>query len=347
MSQGKNEPLTNTHPADKLIQIVTGAWTSKLIYLAAKLGIADLLKDNPKDVEELARATDTHAPSLHRILRALASIGVFEEIEPGRFTLNPAANLLQSDVAGSLRAFAIMVGDDWHWRVWEDVLYSVKTGLPNFDRTFGMLFFDYMNQNPEAGKIFDDAMTGVSLQLSEAVAAAYDFSQIKSIVDVGGGNGILLAKILKANPHLRGTLFDLPNVIERAKRQKYLETAELNGRYQYAAGNFFELSTKGADAYILKNVIHNWDDDHATVILKNCREAIPENGKLLLVEYVIPSGNDPYFGKILDIEMLVMATGRERTKQEFEELYQAAGFKLSRIIATQTPVFVIEGTPTP
>jgi hypothetical protein len=346
MSQDKNEALPYTHPAGKLLPMVTGAWTSKLIYLAAKLGIADLLKDSPKDVEELARATETHAPSLHRILRALASVGVFEELEPGRFTLNPTANILQSEVPGSLRAFTIMVGEDWQWRVWEDILYSVKTGLPNFDRTFGMPFFDYINQNPEAGKIFDDAMTGLTLRFAAAVTAAYDFSQIKSIVDVGGGNGILLAEILKANPHLRGTLFDHPNVIERAKRQKYLENIELKGRYQYAAGNFFESSPKGADAYILKNVIHDWDDDRSTVILKNCREAIPENGKLLLVEYVIPSGNDPYFGKLLDIEMLVMLTGRERTKQEFEELYQAAGFRLSRIIATQTPVFVIEGTPT-
>jgi O-methyltransferase domain/Dimerisation domain len=345
MSQGKNEALTGTHPAGKLLPLVTGAWTSKLIYLAAKLGIADLLKESPKDVEELARATETHAPSLHRILRALASVGVFEEVEPGRFALNPTASLLQSDVAGSLRAFSIMVGEDWQSRAWEDILYSVKTGLPNFDKTFGMPLFDYLNQNHEAGKIFDDAMSGLTLRFAAAVTAAYDFSQIKSICDIGGGNGILLAEILKANPHLRGTLFDHPSVIERAKQQRYLETAELKGRYQYAAGNFFESSPKGADAYILKTVIHDWDDDRSTVILKNCREAIPENGKLLLVEYVIPSGNDPYFGKLLDIEMMVMLTGRERTKQEFEELYQAAGFKLSRIIATQTPVFVIEGTP--
>jgi hypothetical protein len=346
MSQGNNEALIDSYPAGELLQMVTGAWASKLIYLAAKLGIADLLKDRPKDVEELARATETHAPSLRRILRALASVGVFEEVDPGRFTLTPTANLLQREVAGSLRAFTILLGEDWHWRSWEDILYGAKTGRPNFDKTFGMSLFDYLSQNPEAGKIFDDAMTSFTLQSAAAVTAAYDFSEIKSIVDVGGGNGLLLAEILKANPHLRGTLFDLPNVIERAKQQKHLETAGLKERCQYAAGNFFESSPKGADAYILKHIIHDWDDEQSIVILRNCRKAIAENGKLLLVEHVIPPGNDPYFGKLLDIEMLVMVTGCERTEQKFEELYQAAGFKLSGIIATQAPEYVIEGAPT-
>jgi O-methyltransferase domain/Dimerisation domain len=346
MSQCKNEALIDPYPAGNLVHLVTGVWVSKLIYLAAKLGIADLLKDHPKDVEELARATETHAPSLHRILRALASVGVFKEVELGCFTLTPMANLLRSDVAGSLRAFTIMLDESWQWRPWEDILYSAKTGRPNFDRTFGLPLFDYLNQSLEAGKVFDNAMTSFSLQSAAAVTAAYDFSQIKSIVDVGGGNGVLLAEILKANPHLRGTLFDLPKVIERAKQQKHLETAELRGRYQYAAGNFFESCPKGADAYILSRIIHDWDDDQSAAILKNCRKAIAENGKLLLVEHVIPLGNDPDFGKLLDIEMLVMVTGRERSKQEFEELYQATGFKLSRIIATQAPECVIEGVPT-
>jgi hypothetical protein len=345
MSQGNNEALIDSYPAGNLLQMVTGAWTSKLIYLAAKLGIADLLKDRPKDVEELARATETHAHSLRRILRALAGIGIFEEVEPGRFTLTPMANLLRSDAAGSLRDFAILLGEDWQWRAWEDILYSVQTGRPNFDRVFGMPYFDYINQNPEAGKAFDNGLTGFTLQSAAAVTAAYDFSKIKSIVDVGGGNGVLLAEILKANPHLQGTLFDLPNVIERAKQQKRLEIAELKGRYQYAAGSFFESCPKGADAYIMKGIIHDWGDDQCTVILKNCRKAMAENGKLLLVEHVIQPGNAPYFGKLLDIEMLVMVTGHERTEREFEELYQAAGFKLSRIIATQATEYVIEGAP--
>jgi hypothetical protein len=326
-----------------LLQKISGAWISQAIYVAAKLGIADLLKDGAKSSEALAKATDVDPDSLYRVLRALASIGLFAERENRHFELTPLAEYLQSDIPGSMRAIALMFGsEEWRWQPWGDILYSVKTGKPSFDHVFGMPVFAYLAQNPEAAAIFSEAMTSFTVMFSDAVIAAYDFSSIKTLVDVGGGQGSFLAAILKANPTLKGIVYDLPTVIAGAKPQ--IEASGLEGRCDMIAGDFFESVPAGADAYILKSVIHDWDDEHAIAILKNCHPAMTENGRLLLIENVLPSGNAPSFGKFLDLEMLLITPGgRERTEAEFRNLFEAAGFNLTKITPTQSQLSVIEG----
>ncbi|HBB35073.1 MAG TPA: methyltransferase [Cyanobacteria bacterium UBA8803] len=347
MNSQPNNPNTTSEISlpQTLLQLICGKWVSQAIYVAAKLGIADLLKEGAKSSEELANSTGVDSQSLYRVLRALASMGIFAEGENRQFELTPLAEYLQTDRPSSLRAIAIMFGsEEWHWQPWGEILYSVKTGKPAFDQVMGMPVFEYLSQNPEAAKVFDQAMMGFTATFSAAIAQDYDFSSISHIVDVGGGQGGFLAGILKANPHLKGTLYDLPPVIEGAKQ--YLKTTELGERCQVAAGNFFESVPSNADAYILKSIIHDWDDERAIAILKNCHSAITEQGKLLLVEMVLPPGNEPFPGKFLDLEMLVMSTGgRERTEPEFRDLLAAAGFQLTNIIPTRSPLSVIEGVP--
>jgi hypothetical protein len=300
-----------------------------------------LLKDSPKSCDELATATGTHAPSLYRVLRALASLGVFAETELNHFTLTPLAACLQSDVPDSFRAFVILLGEE-HYRVWGDLLHGVQTGGRPFEHIYGMNLFEYLAQNPESAKIFDESMTNFSVFDSAAIAASYDFSFIQTLVDVAGGQGLLIASILKSNPTLKGVLFDQPYVIERAKR--LLEAEGVLERCHLAAGNFFESVPEGGDAYILKHIIHDWDDERAIAILKQCHKVMPDNGKLLVAEQVIPPGNEPFMGKLLDLNMLVMTPGgRERTEAEYRALFEKAGFKLTRIVPTQDEMSIIEG----
>jgi hypothetical protein len=325
------------------MQMISGVWVTQAIYVAAKLGIADLLKDGAKSSEELANSIAVDAQSLYRVLRALSSVGIFAERENRQFELTPLAEYLKTDVPGSLRAIAIMFGgENWRWQPWGEILYSVKTKKPAFDHVFGMPIFPYLNQNPEAAAIFDQAMTSISAKDIPAIASGYDFSSIKTLVDVGGGHGSLLAAILQANPTIKGMVYDQAAVIAGAKQ--YLETAGLNGCCEAVAGNFFESVPSGGDAYMMKHIIHDWDDERAIAILQNCHRAMPDNGKLLVVEHVIPPGNEPSLGKFLDLEMLVMSSGgRERNADEFDKLFAAAGFKLTNIVPTQSPLSIIEG----
>ncbi len=338
-TQTENKNSTDVPPSVALLQMVTGYWVSQTIYVAAKLRIADLLKDGPKSCDELAKATETHARSLYRLLRALASMGVFVEVADHRFGLTPLAEYLQTEVPGSMRALAIMHGEE-HYLAWGSVLHSVKTSETAFDHVFGMGFFQYLTQNPEVAAIFDDAMTGYTAQVSTAVVAAYDFSQFGTIVDVGGGYGTLITAILKANPTMKGVLFDLPHVAEDAKKR--IEVAGLTGRCEVVAGDFFASVPSSGDAYLLKWIIHDWDEERAVAILNNCYRAMTENSKLLLVEAVIPHGNTPFFHKFMDLTMLVIAGGRERTEAEYRALLEAAGFRLTQIIPTPSEMSVIE-----
>lgn len=335
------QPNQAMPPQLAVLQMATGYWVSQSIYVAAKLGIADLLKDSPKSCDELATATGTHAPSLYRLLRALASLGVFAETELNHFTLTPLAACLQSDVPNSFRACAIVLGEEYY-RAWGEFMHSVQTGGSSFEHIYGMNLFEYYAQNPESAKIFDEAMTNLSAIESPAIAASYDFSSIQTLVDVGGGEGLLIASILKSNPTLQGVLFDRPHVIERAKR--FLEAEGLLERCQLAAGNFFESVPEGGDAYILKYILHNWDDERAIAILKQCHKVIPDNGKVLVAEKVIPPGNEPFMGKLFDLHMLAVTSGgRARTEAEYRALFEKAGFKLTRIVPTQDDVSIIEG----
>jgi hypothetical protein len=324
-----------------LQNLILGKWVAQAVSVAAKLGIADLLKDGPRACGELAQAIEVDEPALYRLLRALAGVGVFTEVADRRFGLTPMAGFLRSDARDSLRAVATMVGEDWTWRPWGDLHWSVKTGERAFDRIFGVPPFTYLAENPSAAAVFDEAMTGWSMQSAAAVAAAYDLSRIGTLTDVGGGHGYLLATILKANPRLRGILFDTPEVVEGAKAR--IAAEGLTDRCRAVAGDFFASVPDGCDACILKFVIHDWDDQQATTILRNCREAVGPGGRVLLAEQVIPPGNGPHIGKLFDLEMLVMAGGRERTEAEFRGLLAAAGLRLTRIVPTASPIGVIEG----
>lgn len=321
-------------------RLITGYWSTQAVYVAAKLGIADLLVKGPKTADELAKAVSVHAPSLYRLLRALAGLGVFAADDQGRFSLTPLAERLRSDVAGSQRALAIMSGEE-HYESWGQLLYSVQTGKIAFDKLYGMPVFDFLSQHVEQAKLFDLAMVGVHGRETSAMTDAYDFSDIKVLADVGGGNGSLLTTVLQKYPKMKGMLYDLPGVTERAKAN--LAAAGVADRCQVIGGSFFESIPPGADAYLMRHIIHDWDDEKSITILKNVHKAMSDQAKLLLVEGVIPPGNEPSFGKLLDLTMLVIPGGKERTEQEYRDLYAAAGFQLTRIVPTKAEVSVIEG----
>jgi hypothetical protein len=301
---------SRSEPIRALRTMISGYRTTQMIAVVAKLGIADLLKDGPKGVEELAQATHTHAPSLYRLLRAVASLGIFAEDDQRRFGLTALAEPLQNDVPGSLRAMATFAGESWRWQAWGHLLQSVQTGETAFHQTYGMGWFDYLAQHPEASAVFNAAMA--TSERHHAVMAAYDFSTIDTLVDVGGGTGRLLAAILQANPQLHGVLCNTPQVTACA--QALLKDAGVADRCEIVAGDVFAGLPSGGDAYLLSLVIHDWEDAPAITLLEHCHGAMHEQGKLLLVEQVVPSGNDPSLSKLLDITMLVEAGGRERTE---------------------------------
>ena len=301
------------------------------------------MKGGPKSPAELARSVGADPPTLHRVLRALAGVGVFAERKDGRFALTPLGATLRSDRPDSMRAFAIMMVEDYWVQAWADVLQSVKTGQTAFERVHGLKIFDYFGKYPDKARVFGEAMTSISGTENPAVAAAYDFSKVGTLVDVGGSHGHLLAAILKANRRLKGVLFDLPQVLDQARSAPYVGAREIAGRIELAPGDFFRSVPAGADAYIMKYIIHDWDDDLCVKILENCRSAMAPNGRVLVVDTVIPPGNDPHWGKLLDLNMLVGPGGRERTRSEFAQLFKRAGLKLRRIIPTASPLSIVEG----
>lgn len=323
----------------RLGQMMMGNWVTQAIYVAAKLGIADLLHNGPMSADELAAATGCHARSLYRVLRALAGAEIFWEEDDGRFRLTPLAELLRDDVPGSKRAMAIMMGEE-HYQAWGDLIYSVETGKGAFENTYQMPIFEYLSRNPEKGRIFDAAMTSIHGTETAAIIDAYDFSGIETLMDVGGGNASVLIEVLRRNPKLQGVLFDLPAVVERARNN--VVRAGLENRCQLQSGSFFEAIPAGADAYFMRHIIHDWDDERAGVILQNCRAAVPEHGRVLVVESIVPLGNEPAPVKWLDLAMLVLPEGAERTEGEYRQLFQSNGLGLSRIVPTTAGVTVLE-----
>ena len=309
--------MTETSPSQQLDQMITGYWTSQAIYAAAKFGIADLLTDGPRTVEQLAEASSTNSDALYRLLRALASIGIFSEISPKEFSLPPLAEPLRSDVDGSKRALALMSGNE-QFRAWGEIAYSIQTGNSAFDKVFGKPIFDYLSETPEMARIFDAAMTGIHGRETGDVLDAYDFSGVEVLADIGGGNGSNITSILQQYPAMKGVLFDLPYVVDRARER--VEAAGVSNRCQLIEGNFFESVPEGADAYLMRHIIHDWDDEKSLTILRNCHSAMPANSKLLVVESVIPPGNERFAGKFLDLVMLLIPGGKERTEAEFPKL---------------------------
>jgi len=334
---------SNLPPSISLIQMMTSMWVSQAIYVAAYLGIADLLKDSPKNINELADKTGTHAPSLYRVIRALASIDIFTEIEPKKFALTQTGHYLRSDVPDSLRSLSIMLSDRWSWQSWGEILQVVKTGETPFPRLYQVDDIQaYFEKNPESSKVFDDAMTNFTQNTINApLLDTYDFSRFSKVVDLGGGHGTLIASILKAYPQMKGVLFDLPNVVANAS--SLLEKEGVAERCEIVAGDFFKSVYSGGDAYVISQIIHSWDDDSCINLLKNIRSAMTERSTLIIINAVIPPNNKPHFNKWLDIELLIaFPGGRERMESEFSYILEAAGLRLTKIIPTASDVSVIE-----
>jgi hypothetical protein len=329
-------------PSEALMQMLDGHYLSQAIYVAAKLGIADLIKDGAKSTDELAKITEVNSQFLYRILRALSSVGIFTEVGERNFALTPLAKYLQSDVPGSMRLPAILVGEEWHWQAWGNMFGAVKNGTSAFEFRFGTKISDYFGQNPQQGKVFFEAMMTYSAIINSAILEAYDFSSFSKLVDVGGGLGTLLADILKANPSMTGILFELPPVVERAKQENHFQSQQIAGRYEIVGGDFLESVPSEGDVYILKQIIHNLNDENAVKLLQNCHHAMSTNGKLLVIDPVIPSNNEPSFSKLLDLQMMVTHGAQVHTANEFQYLMTQAGFQITNIIPTKSPCCIIE-----
>jgi hypothetical protein len=333
-------------PPVALYQMSVGHYGSRALNLAAKLGVADQLAGSPRDARALAAATETDPVALARVLRFLVSAGVFDEDEDGRFALTPIGELLRGGVPGSMRASVLLFTGVGIQDSWREIEWCVRTGQPAFRRESPDAdAFTQIAADPEGAALFDEAMAAFAPQTAAVVAAAYDFSTFATVVDVGGGNGALLLGILQRYPKLRGIVFDRPDVVERARA--HLAKNGMAERCTVVGGSFFERVPDGADAYLLKHVIHDWSDEQAATILRHVRAAIPAHGKLLIVEGLYPARVDRSLesrgATANDVNMLICTGGRQRSEAEFRELYAAAGFRLSRVVPTVAQVCVIEG----
>ncbi len=320
-------------------ELILGFWVSRAVHAAAYFGLADFLRDGPKTVDELAAASKTHAPSLKRLLRALSSIDIFAEQEDGRYRLTPLAATLDSEVPGSMRSFAMAELGQEHFEAWRDFPYSVATGEMAFEHGFKQNPWQYYAENPEHAAVFNASMTMLTQVIEISVITTYDFTPFNTIADIGGGQGEFLSTILQANTHARGILFDAPQVISGAKR---LEQSGLASRSEMVGGDFFQAVPAGADAYLLKWIIHDWADAESIQILGNIRQAMNPEGRVLIVETVIPDTNEPFVGKWLDLNMMVMTGGKERTASEYRALLERAGLELVRIVLTPSGFSVVE-----
>jgi hypothetical protein len=327
--------------AATLHRLGTSFWISQSLYVVAKLGVADRLGGGARDVHALASAVGADPDALYRVMRALASVGVFTETASGRFALTPMGAYLRSEVAGSLRAQFLTI-NELDWLPWSELLHSVQTGETAFNHYHDVGLFEYLERHPDVGAMFDEAMTGFVTENGLAVVSAYDFSPYATIVDVGGGRGALMTAILQANPNAKGIVFDRPSVSRSA--EDAISAPGLAARCVSIGGDFFESVPSGGDLYILASIIHDWNDERSGAILRTCRSAMSSTSKLLLIEMVIPPGDAPSYAKLLDLEMLVLAGGRERTGAEYRALLADAGFRMSRIIPTRTSSSLIEAT---
>ena len=329
-------------PPEQLMQMLTGAWVARSISTAAKLRVADQVPaDGPIGVEALAAATGTHAPSLYRLMRALASVGVFAEEGPRRFRHSPLSELLRSDAPGSMRAVADSIFGGVQHRSWGALEHSVRTGGIACDHVYGADVWQVFAKDPREQQAFDDAMSEFTAMFNPPVVRAYDFSKFNTLIDVGGGHGALLAAIAQANPRLRGAVYDQPHVVPGASHRFAREG--LSDRLGVEGGNFFESVPAGADAYLMKLIVHDWDDAKSTTLLRNVHRAARPGARLLVVDSVVPPGPGPDFSKFADVNMLVMTGGCERTEEEFRGLFAAAGFDLLHVHPTEGPLSIVEG----
>ncbi len=338
--------MTQTSPREtplsaQLLEMIFGFMLSRSIAVAAQLKIADLLRDGSKTSDEMAQLVGVHPRSLYRLLRALAGAGIFSETANGRFSLTPLGELLRSDAPESLRGFAATLADEVNFEVWADLPYSIQNGEPVVPHKLGTTWFEWLGQHPVKAGEFHDAMTSLSAGAVAAVIKAYDFSGINKLVDVGGGHGFLLASVLSKYPNIKGILYDAPEVVTGAR--EVLAAHGVADRCEAVGGDFLKSVPTGGDAYIMKHIIHDWNDEDCLKILNHCRAGMAAGGKVLIVEMVIPERNVPAISKFLDLQMLVFLTGCERTESEYRALLDTAGFELTRIVPTPSAYSVIEG----
>ncbi len=344
MSSPSSQHVPDLGLYEQITQLCMGYIPAACIYIAAKSRIPDLLASGPKPVSELARATQVNEGALYRVLRAVASVGVFCEVAPHVFANTSLSETLRSDVPGSARDTALFLSDSLHLRVFAELFHSVETGETVFKKVTGMEPFDFFRQNNEENRAFNAAMTAISANAVPPAVEAYDFGETGTLADIGGGHGILLALILQKHRGLRGIVFDLPHVVEGARPR--LESLGLASRCEVVSGNFFD-AVPAADSYVMKSIIHDWDEPRAIAILKNCARAMcGPNGRVILIEQVIAPGNEPDSAKWIDIEMLAMAGGRERTETEYAELLAKAGLRLARVVRSASSYSVIEAVKT-
>ena len=332
-----------TPPAHvSILQLLNGAHVAGAVSCLAELGIPDLIDAAPESVEELARQIGCDAQALYRLMRATASVGVLSEGPDGKFSQTPMSRILRSDATPSLRALAIMGGREWHGRGWSQLAFCVRTGGPALEQVYGESVFEFLEKRPKEAQIFNQAMTDLSMIDSPAVAEAYDFTPLRSIVDVGGGHGLLLATILERNPQLRGTLFEVPHVLDGAANGPL---KPLMNRVTLASGDMFSSVPAGADAYVMKHIVHDWPDERCLKILKACRKSVNPGGRLLVIDSVIHPGNEFAPSKFLDLQMLIFPGGCERTEKQFRDLFAAAEWRLNRIIPSAASDSIVEGVP--
>ena len=332
-------PMNSTYA---VFRMASAYWASQTIYVAAKLGIADVLGEGSKSGDEIASATGANGNSLARLTRALVGLGLLSVDGGGRFRLTGIGASLQSSRPGSMRSLILMLGEE-HYQAWGKLIHSVKCDTPAFDQVFRRPLFEYLAENAAAAQTFNEAMSDLTSLMALATILAYDFSGSRVVADIGGGHGMLLDSILRTNPATKGILFDSEQVIAAAGRHIWNQGG--GDRRQGVGGDFFESVPAGADTYILKNVLHDWSDEQALRILQNCRRAMDSHAKLLVIEMVLPLADDAVFGSLLDLNMLVMSGGRERTKDEYCSLLEKTGLHLTQVIPTLAPVSILEAMP--
>ena len=346
MSFAGQSPVENQtphpDPAQLMMQMATGYVLSACLWTAAELRVADQLQSGPRHVAQLADVAGVTQDGLYRVLRALAMTGIFTETENRTFALTPTAELLRSDHPNSQRDFVVWLADPFHSRVVAELMHSVKTGKPAVEKVTGKPVFEFLPSDPVENVRFHNAMTNLSAAFIPALFEVYDFSQFSTVVDVAGGHGYTICEILRRHPGVKGILFDLDQVVPGAEHR--ICKLSLESRCRMVGGDFFKSVPEGGDAYVMKMIIHDWDDERALFILRNCHRALQNQskGKLILLELVLPPGDQPSPSKLIDLEMLLMTGGRERTAQEFRELLAKAGFRLTQIIPTRSPFCVVE-----
>jgi len=330
-------------PSLAMMQLLFGKQITYSLSGVARLGIADHMDGTPRPVEEIAAKVGAHAPSLYRVMRMLAGLGVFREGAPRQFALTPIGELLKTDTPASLRYTAMMFGEEFSTRAYEHIAACLSTGTDGVSEAYGKPIWEVLAERPKQLETFQNAMTNSTGVVAQAIMEAYDFSGIERLADIGGGHGLLLASILRSYPDLQGVLFDRPEVIASVPKEQFADCA---GRVALEAGSFFERVPEGCDAYLMKYIIHDWSDEHCRTILSLIREKLPPHGRVLLCEMVVTGEPGPTPAKMLDIEMLVMTVGgKERTEEEFAALFAASGLRLNRIVPTSRPICVIEAVP--